>query len=292
MRSSYPSDYIFSAMFHGMVVGLFFFLTYLTLHRVKDAPKVFELVQGEGDNYRATEAPALGTSGGVKLTPPTPTPTPAAPVAETAPATPLEAKPAPSTPAPKSPNFVKDVKRIAAKREANIEKRFHEEQERLAKEEAAKAKRLTKEEFDKLNKGKISPSTSATVPKVARIDTVGIAKGVESGSTDNKEGGANGKVLNREQADALDDYYSMLKQRLKTAFEPPPGLSDNLVAYVRVQSGSDGSLSGARITKSSGSAEFDAAVLSAISRTRMPSRPDGKNESVTFPFTMKEKDEG
>jgi colicin import membrane protein len=289
MRSSSPSDYIFSAMFHGLVLALFFFLTYVSQHRVKDAPRVFELVQGEGDNYRATDAPALGTPGGVKISQAAPS-TP--PVAETAPAAPLEATSAPAAPAPKSPNFAKDMKRAATKREAKIEKQFHDEQERQAKEDAAKAKRLTKEEFDKLNKGKISPSAAATAPKVARIDGEGIAKGVEGGSTDNKEGGAGGKALSREQADALDDYYSLLKQRLKTAFEPPPGLSDNLVAYVRVQSGSDGSLSGARITKSSGSAEFDEAVLSAISRTRMPARPDGKNEAVTFPFTMKEKDEG
>ena len=97
-------------------------------------------------------------------------------------------------------------------------------------------------------------------------------------------------ALVREDGDVLDAYFSLLKQRLKSAFEPPPGLSDTLVASVEVRSNSDGTLSRARITKSSGSAEFDRAVLDAITHTQMPARPDGRSETISFPFTMREKD--
>ncbi len=295
MRTSYPSDYFCSVALHAAFVALFLFFTYEAQHRVKVMPKIFELVQGEGDNYTATEAPALGTPGGVKLSTPVPPPTPT-PVAEAAPPlpaqSPLEAAPEPPKPAPNAPNFVKTVKRIAAKREANIEKKFHDEQERQAKEDALKAKRMTKEDFDKLNKGKTAATTSTTAPKVARVDGDGIAKGVVGGSTDNKIGGAGGKALSREQASVLDEYYSLLKQRLKTNFVQPPGLSDTLVARVELTIAADGSLSGARITHSSGSADFDQAVLEAVSRTRLPEHPQHKSDTIGFAFSMKEKDEG
>jgi colicin import membrane protein len=293
MRSSFISEYCYSIMLHAAAIALFLFFTYEAQHRVKAAPKIFELVQGEGDNYAATEAPALGTAGGVSFSPPAqpPAPAPDAPPLPAAP--PLEATPEPpAKPAPNAPNFAKTVKRIADKREANIEKKFHAEQERQAKEDALKAKRMTEEEFKKLNKGKAPPTSSATAPKVARIDVEGIAKGVEGGSTANKVGGGGGKAMTSEEGSAMDRYFSLLKQQMKTAFEQPPGLSDALVARVELTVTADGTLSGARISHSSGSAEFDRAVLDAITRIQMPPRPDHKNESIGFLFSMKEKDEG
>lgn len=294
MRPNSFSAFIFSTVFHGFVAVLAWLFTYALQHQLRETPKVFELVAGEGDNYAATEAPALGVPGGVKFavpTPPAPQPEPVK--AEAAPVTQeLEATPPPKA-VVKTPNYAKDVKRIAAKREARLEAQFRAEQERKAKEEAVKAKRLTKEEFDKLNKGRKAPAVPTTgAPKVARIDAEGIAQGVVGGSTANKTGGAGGQALAREAGEEIDAYYSLLKQRLKAAFEQPPGLSDTLIAYVEVRSGVDGTLSGARITKSSRSAEFDRAVLEAVTRTRMPGRPDRKNETITFPFTMREKDEG
>ena len=54
----------------------------------------------------------------------------------------------------------------------------------------------------------------------------------------------------------------------------------------------DGTLSGARIKRSSGSDEFDQAVLEAIARVRsIGPRPDGKSEVVKLDFRMREEDE-
>ena len=83
----------------------------------------------------------------------------------------------------------------------------------------------------------------------------------------------------------LEAYFAELRRRLRAALETPPGVSEELVATVDVLLAADGSLSHAHIAKSSGSAEFDRAVLVAIGRTRMSARPDGKSEVMTIPFT-------
>jgi TonB family protein len=46
------------------------------------------------------------------------------------------------------------------------------------------------------------------------------------------------------------------------------------------------------VAKSSGSAEFDRAVLDAIRRVKMPPRYDKKSDNVEFTFSMREKGEG
>ena len=112
-------------------------------------------------------------------------------------------------------------------------------------------------------------------------------------STANKVGGAGGKALTRDEGDALDLYFSLLKRRLKEALDKPPGLSDSLVAGVEVRIAANGLLSGAKVTRSSGSAEFDHAALAAIAHVRsIGPRPDGKSEVLSIPFLMKEEDGG
>ena len=99
--------------------------------------------------------------------------------------------------------------------------------------------------------------------------------------------------VSRNDGDALDLYFSLLKRRLKEALDKPPGLSDTLVAIVEVHIAGNGLLSGARISKSSGSEEFDQAALAAVARVRsIGARPDGKSETLLIPFRMREEDEG
>jgi TonB family protein len=286
MADRYPNAVLASSLIHGAVIALLLLMTYVVHRQVKESPHIFELVAGEGDNYGAKEAPALGVAGGLKV-PATEAPKPAdpAPVESAAPVpAPLEAvvppKPKPADPAAKIGALVR-----------NIEKKS----DRVVKKvqaDAEKQRQLTKEQFDQQNKGKaaVMSKNSATGMKITKVDSEGIAKGVVGGSTANTTGGAGGKALVREDGDVLAAYDSLFKQRLKAAFEPPPGLSDTLVATVEVRSNSDGTLSRARITKSSGSAEFDRAVLDAIAHTQMPARPDGRSETISFPFTMREKD--
>ena len=297
-----------SAILHGIAAAVLFIATFVVRSAETEPVKVFELVAGEGDNFMATEAPALGTPGGVTIdlpeppaprpAPPEPVPTPVTPAPP--PPTPKETTP-PKPVEPTAPNFKKQLvrevikaesraKRDIAKERAAEKKRLAAEKKRLEDEK----KRMTKEEFDRLNKSKsATASSSKSAPtKVAKIDAEGIAKGVVGGSRNNKTGGAGGKALKNDNDDVLLGYFALFKQRLRTEFEPPPGLSDTLKVTISVLSHPDGSLTNPRVIKSSGSREFEEAVLAAIRRVRMPPRPDKKTENVELDFSMRERNEG
>jgi colicin import membrane protein len=309
MQANSPQSYFLSALFHAVLVAVVLIGGCVFKQQVEDAPKIFELVAGEGDNYMATAAPALGNPNAVKLEIPEPAvtkapepevvparPTPE-PVIERAPVTPEKVTPVKPAPPDAIRDFSKDVKRISAKRQKNMEakdKKLREIAEKKAKAaEERKSKAMTKAEFDKLNKTKATSAKATTVPKVAKIDGQGIAKGVLGGSTANKTGGAGGKALTREEGEAMDLYFSLLRARLKEALDKPPGLSDSLVAIVEVRIAANGLLSGATIARSSGSADFDHAALAAVARVRsIGPRPDGKSELLSIPFRMREEDEG
>jgi colicin import membrane protein len=306
MQANSPSALFLSATLHGVLVALILLFTYAWEDKAKEPPKIFELVAGEGDNYMATAAPALGVEGGIKV-PLTEAPAPKPAISEPVQSVPepvVEA--APVTPAPKAAaakppdeyvprDISKDIKRIEKKRADRLiakDRAAREAAEKKAKLEESKQKKMTKEEFDRQNKSGAASKTGTSL-KVARIDNEGIAKGVIGGSTANKTGGAGGKALTRDEGDALDLYFSLLKRRLKDALDKPPGLSDTLVAIVEVRIAGNGLLSGATISRSSGSDEFDQAALAAIARVRsIGPRPDGKSEVLHIPFRMREEDEG
>lgn len=316
MTARSPSAFLLSAALHALVAGLAILLSYAASRPDREAAKVFELVAGEGDNFMATEAPALGTPG-VKLNVRTPAPPksePTPPAREPQPRpiepAPVKAEPPPVTKAaPPIPDFSKKIKREMIVAESRAKLQLKREREAEAKRKAAEAKkaaaakkaaddektRLSIEEFNRLHKSKSASSSTkgrpTAVAKVTPIDAEGIAKGVIGGSTANKKGGAGGKALVATNGTELERYYALFKQRLKDKFEPPPGLSDTLVALVSVVNNADGSLTNPRIIQSSGSREFDQAVLAAIRRTTMPARPDGKSETLRFPFTLRERDE-
>lgn len=312
MQANSPNAFFLSTFLHAGVVALIFLFSYLTSDADKKPPKIFELVAGEGDNYMATEAPAFGEEGGVKMPPipqppviksaPEPEPQPEPVTVTRAPEPVVQRAPEPKTTPPPTKaapdeirDFKKDVERISKKRQTRLEladKKKREAAERKAKEEALKKQRMTKEEFDRQNKGAKSPTSSSAV-KIARVQVPeGIRSGVNNGSTANKTGGAGGTALTREQGDALDLYFSLLKQKLKEALDKPPGLSDSLVATVEVYIGADGRLGNPKIKHSSGSQEFDQAALEAVARVRgIGAKPDRKGELITIPFRMREDDE-
>ena len=324
MEANQQRAFFISTLLHGTVMALVLFFTYVVKEKVAESPKIFELVAGEGDNYMAKEAPALGVEGGIKIS----IPAPPAPKIEPAPvvqAAPVQAAPEPvierAPPPPpaadkkaapavtKAPDAIPDMNKMLKqkaaitqiRKEANdrrarqiAERKAKAEADRIAKEEAAKAKRMSKADFDKLNKGKTTTTApkSGGAPKVARIDAEGIAKGVVGGSTANKTGGAGGKALVREDGDAMDLYFSLLRSRLRESLDKPPGLADSLVAVVEVQLAANGTMSGARIRRSSGSSDFDNAALAAVTRVRsIGPRPDRKTETITIPFRMRELDD-
>jgi colicin import membrane protein len=295
---------------HALLLALVLWFAWANNRSKEDAPQTFELVAGDGDNFAATEAPALGVPGGVKLPeipqPPAPSPVEAAPpepesspvVAAASPVEPV--KPAPVKPAPpeyKTTNMAKMVDRIADKRAANIEKKIKAEQERAAKAEAAaaaaKAKTMTKAEFDRQNKNKTlaaqKPGSAGAGTSVKKIDTAGIAGGVSGGSTANTKGGAGGKALTRQEVELNDAYIAMLIQRLKQAHQKPDGLSDSLEATVKFRLTSSGAVTNVVILSSSRNSEYDQSVLAAFRRISLPPPPANlKTSDYTLTFKMRE----
>jgi len=307
-----PGAFFASATLHAVLLALVLWLAWANHRSKEEPPAVFELVAGEGDNFAATEAPALGVPGGVKLPdipqPPAPAPSPVeaapaepdpSPVVEAA--SPVEAvkpvKPAPVKPAPpeyKTTNMARTVERIADKRAANIEKKFKADQARTAKAEAAaQTKTMTKAEFDRLNKNKSlaaqKPVTAGAGKSLKKIDTEGISKGVAGGSTANKTGGAGGKVLTRQDIELSDAYIALLIQRLKQAHQKPDGLSDLLEATVKFRLTSSGAVTNVVIISSSRNSEYDQSVLDAFRRISMPPPPPNlKTSDYTLTFKMRE----
>lgn len=324
MTSDTPQAFLRSGGLHGAVVALALLMGYVNDPSRETVPKILELVAGGGDHYMAKEAPALGVEAGLKV-PLTPTPefklAPAEPVRpepapvqpeKVTPPTPVPVAPEPPKPEPPKPEPVAPQKKVPPttpvdpptpdfkkKIKQDIRVADSKAKREIAKERAAETKRveeekkrMTKEEFDRANKAKTVASATNKSATVKKIDAQGIAKGVAGGSTNNKVGGAGGKALTSDNSAVVAAYDAMFKNRLRERFEPPPGLSDSLKVSVEVRSAMDGTLSGARVVKSSGSKIFDQAVLDAIKQVRMPPRPDKKGETFEFDFSMREKGEG
>lgn len=308
MSDRMPAAFVTSVVLHSLVVAVLLLAAYSKSFESKPATKVFELVAGEGDNFAATEAPALGSPGGIKLSvpsPPVPRPEPVAPEVtkpepvpeKPVPTPPVTTPPVPKPPIPVAPPVPKQepVKSPTEPKPTTSKTKTMAEQMRweairseskiktqIARDKAAEKKRLEQE-------AKVAKAAAASAP---RVDVEGIVKGVQGGSTANKEGGAGGKALVRSDGPVMEAYFGMLRDRLLKALDKPPGLSDTLVAEAEFRIGADGSIRGAKIISPSGSVEFDRAVLEAYSRVRMPARPDGKSTVQTARFRTKDLDGG
>lgn len=281
MTDRHPGAFMLSLTLHLAAAGVLWLVNYAANQSQQETTKVFEMVAGPGDNFLATEAPAGSEASSIKADLP-----PAPPQSRPEPPKPVEVQPTPTPPKQSTP---KPPPTIAQKIERKVEAAEAKTKAQLAKEHEAERKRVTKDDFDKQNPNNTRKVASATPPKVPKVTTDGL-KGVAGGT--GKQPGAGGTALTRPDGPVMDAYFSMLKERLRTALEKPPGLSDSLVTVIEVHVNADGSLTGAHIKKSSGSAEFDQAALAAVNATRMPERPDKKSELVAIPFRMKELDDG
>jgi colicin import membrane protein len=302
MNDRMPTAFLTSLTLHGAVVAVMLLMAYTAGLEKRTETKVFELVQGEGDNFAATEAPLLGVPGGIKVnipTPPAPRPTPQPPtpepkVVELEPVTPEISPPTPTpapTPPPPTPTKappdakskapVNTTKTIAEQMKWEQIKRESAAKQKLAKEKAAEKKRLDAERAEAARREKLAA-------KSVRIDSAGIAKGVLEGSAANTKGGAGGKALTRTEGPVLDAYFAMLRERLLAALRSQAGLSDTLSTEVEFRLNADGSIIGAKVIGPSGNAEFDRAVLDVFSRVRMPGRPDGRGDVHTIRIRAKD----
>lgn len=303
MTARTSNAFLLSGALHALGAGLLLLLTNPFKSEPEPQANIFELVAGEGDNYMATAAPALGSPGGIEF-PRTPLPQPKAPapepvVKESPPPEPTpvpkKAEPTPAVkekapspmptatktkekapPAPKEPAItpVSKMKQQVAKAENKA--RQVVAKERTAAEKAAK-EAATKAARDKANAAKLA--------NFERIDTKGIAKGVVGGSTANTTGGAGGKALTVEERDATEAYAALLITRLQEYLRSQPGLDDGLRAEVEVRILADGRLSNPRIVVSSKDTAFDQAVLRALRSISLPARPKGFLEVQTFPVS-------
>jgi outer membrane biosynthesis protein TonB len=293
MTERSPNAYLLSLTLHGAAAALLLFLAYGMVTQPQ-APKIFELVAGAGDNYAATAAPALGSPTGIKIRIPMPESVPApepvepAPVAEPAP---LQEAPAPvpvpapvSKPAPKPststaskapakvPDFKRLMERTANRKAARLERIYRR------KLEAEERRQMTLDEFRREH-----PQSSTSASKAPPVEGQGIAGGVVGGSTENKAGGAGGRALTREEGDLFDAYAALLLARLKENLQIPPDVGNKLSAEVEFFLAADGSMSHVRILRTSGSGDFDQAVIDAFHRTHsIGPRPDHRSEDVTL----------
>lgn len=298
MTSTSPSAFLLSATLHAVVLGLMLLFHYAVKLSEPEPPRILELVAGAGDDYMAKEAPALGTEGGIKVPiakqpepQPIPTPPPPAPVAPPPP-TP-KAPPVSKAVEPETPDFQKKLKQVIRAADNKAKREIAKERAAEKKREEEEKKRISKEQFDRENRSKTKTVASAAPKSLAvkKIDVEGIAGGVVGGSSASKKG-AGGKALTSDNEDVLAAYYGLFKQELRKKFEPPPGLADSLKVEIEVRSNPDGTMTGARVAKSSGSREFDQSVLEAIRRVKMPVRPDRKSETIQFTFSMLDRGEG
>lgn len=276
MRATSSSSMLLSVTLHAFVVAVLVLLTWYSAMQQAKAPVIFELVAGPPTNPEALEAPKLGnTTKPVKLEVPkvelVPTMPEPEPVAETPPEPVVATPPPPEKTKAKAPEKPKPDTSIA--------------------KEVKKAQRMSYNDYLKKHptpkQTASSKQTGKTTAKVPRVDATGIAQGVRQGSTANLKGGGGGKALTREQADALDTYFSLLIQELKRAHEPPTGVSDDLQAQVTFDITASGAIMNPRIKKSSGNKEFDRSVIEAFLRVRsvgpMPTR---RPDTVTVTFKM------
>ena len=302
MRSA--NAYFFSVLLHALAIGLIFILGYVLSETEPAAPKVFELVAGMGDNYGATEAPALGSPTGLKsalaaaaapaepappaeIVPPaamTPVPVPLPTPEEAAPAEPVPVStPAPSKAAAKPPkpvNLTKSLKRTISRTTTRLVNK-------IKKAEAAEKRReLSYEEYQQEH-----GAAKSAAARGRQIDAEGIREGVVGGSASNKTGGAGGRALTREQESEMDAYFSLLEDRIHANYVPPSDVSDKLMAGVEFYLAADGSISRVRIVQSSGNSAFDEAALEAFKQTRsIGPRPDGHGETVRLKFRLRDEE--
>lgn len=263
------------------------------------APVIFELVAGQGDNYMATEATALGSEKGVKFDVPMPAPAPTPPVTEPVPPEPTPVPPAPqpqsvplkavappaptrnATKAPSRPKTIAQTLQHAlivgesrVKMKDLREKREREKQEKARKQALAKEQGMSYDQF----------------LKNERTADAGLARGKPTGVVHGRsmEAGAGGHALTAQQQDALMAWAGMLKQRWRDNFVAPPDADGKATASVSFYVSGEGAIGRIRIAKSSGSASVDAAIMEALGRVHVPAPPTRKGDEYTTEFEVSE----
>lgn len=277
MRAGSPGSFALSLAIHGIAAGLVLLLSLAFTRR--DPPKppmTFVLVAGDPVAGGATEAPAASEPLELNVPevtlPEEPAPAPVPPPQEVAPPRPREVpEPAPAPP--------REVAKPAPKPKPKPEERKPEPRKEPAKQ-------LSYEQFVK-KYGKPQAAKPAP-PRPVRTPRIDVG-GVVGGSRSNTRGGEGGTAVSRAEQSLLENYIAQLIQALRLAHEKPPGLGDGLVVEVTFHIASNGEISAARVTRSSGDPAFDQSALDAFRRVRsIGPTPNGKSDTWTLNFRSKD----
>src|SRR3569833_4023292 len=110
MTARSANSFLTSLLIHGLAVAGLFGYAYF-LHNEEPPTKIIELVAGEGDNFGATEAPALGSPDSKVNNPDAAAPAETSPIAPAPEPQPMEAvappPTAPAHPVQRAPDFVR-----------------------------------------------------------------------------------------------------------------------------------------------------------------------------------------
>ena len=263
MNEQYTRSLTWSTVIHALVFALVLLAGFVAKWFATPEPIIFELVAGEGDNYRATEAPAAQPSAlNLPNRPPQQTP-----VRQPDPP-PVQQK---ITPPPKQAPRVEP--RVETKAPAPAPK--------------VEQKATVMNYSDYLKQNPIQEQKQAPAPRPAPIPKIdpNVARG---GTAPSNAKGASGTAASSTAGDDLARWYRLLSDRLREYIVKPEGVSNTLVAGVQLTVEADGSFTG-RVVRSSGNPAFDRAVNDAIRRVSlvgMPPKPDRRAETVTIDFRM------
>lgn len=258
-----PRGFGLSALLHLVALGSLIFLAWWS-QRVNDTPDViFEVVAGPGDNYAATQAPTTTqeVTPSVNVDLPEPLPKFVRP----------EPKPLPPQPEPLPPQ-PKPIERVPPKPEPlKIEK--------APEKPAPKIERApTKVSFKDFTSEHGAPKTpTRKAPKPIQAKSIDINRLMAATSIITE--GAGGTALTANEVSLSQRYVAMIVQRIRDALERA-GISDVRDAGVRFSVSARGKISDARITRSSGSSEFDRAVLAAFQNIPAVGPPPTKRAEI------------
>lgn len=317
MNPRAPGAFLLSASFHTLLVGLIVMLNVESCQQTLAPEPILRLVAQARDNSLAGQTPNLGTERGLELdlpstatrlnpsaadrgsAAPQPEPEPIEPESQPSqpqlelpaikPAPAQETKPTP-TPVPAARRPERKQRSVETKIRDNLRAAETKAANDAVRNKADGEKRMTKQDFDRLHLQRrvASASRSGTSTNVPNIDAKGLAEELKGGAS------ANNVHSVRESASTPDGdadvaaYYTLFKRRILAAVDKPAGVRDNLSVTVEVFISATGRLSNAHILESSGSDEFDQAVLAAFSRVSMPEPPEHRAEPVQMTFRTKD----
>ena len=277
----YPGAFVVSACLHVAVVVALLLLLWWSRREQPPVPQIFELVAGAGDNYAATEAAAAATPA-----PPTETVNVELPEALPVITKELVLPPPPAPVVERTPPPKVEPKKAETKQPAP--KKAEPRKEEPKKTESLVRPTTFQDFVKKEGTPKAAPKAAPPAPIRAKsIDVDRVVQGVAGGSTAVKAG-ASGTALSVAPNDQA--YVAMILDRIRRSMEAA-GVTELSEARIEFRVAANGELSAPRILRSTGSAAFDQALITAF-RTIRPIGPPPSLRAEFFSVTIRMREAG